>query len=99
MAKRKSGGYPEAAPVSAADKSDRRRYEVEDALRTMQRAAKIVGDKALMAEVRKMAADQAGEMTEISKKAGMLAKMGRISPAAMARMNGKLVKDADKDTV
>jgi hypothetical protein len=97
MANPKSVGMAYPAPMSAADKAQQRRYEVEDALRTMQRATEIVGDKKLMAEVRKMAIEKGREMSEISAKAGMLAKMGRISPSAMAKMNGRMVKDTDRD--
>ncbi len=71
------------APVSD------RRWEVEDALRVLQRAGEIVHDKKLMAEVKAMAKDKADEMDVIAKQAGALAKMGRISPKQMAKLGNR----------
>lgn len=85
MAKKKSNaGYPE---VSASDAADRRRWEVEAALRTLQRAGEIVHDKKLMAEVKKMANEKADEMRDVAAQAASLAKMGRISPKQMAKLS------------
>lgn len=62
-----------------------RKWECEDALRTLQRAGEIVHDKKLMAEVKAMAKDKIDEMEVIAHQAGMLAKMGKISPKQMAK--------------
>lgn len=72
--------------MSAADKERQRKYEVEDALSTLRRASEIVGDKKLMAEVEALAQERKEEMADIQKHAAQLAKMGKISPRAMAKM-------------
>ena len=83
------------APIMATDtsgmtdKQRQRHYEVEDALHTLRRAGEIVGNKKLMVEVKKMAGERAKEMEGIAKRAGALAKMGKISPKAMARMGAR----------
>ncbi len=64
----------------------RREWEVEDALRTLQRAAEIIKDKKMMIAVKKCAVEKAGEMKEVAAQADSLAKMGRISPKAMSKM-------------
>jgi len=68
------------------EKQRRRHYEVEDALGTLRRASEIMADTKLMAEVEALAGERAEEMGEIAKKAGKLAKLGRISDKAMAGM-------------
>jgi len=68
------------------EKQRRRHYEVEDALGTLRRASEIMADTKLMAEVEALAGGRAEEMGEIAKKAGKLAKLGRISDKAMAVM-------------
>jgi hypothetical protein len=83
------------APAMATDtsgmneKARRRHYEVEDALHTLRRAGEIVGDKKLMAEVKVMATERADEMGTIAKRAGALAKSGKISPKAMKKLAAK----------
>lgn len=72
-----------------SEKQRKRHYEIEDALQTLRRAGEIVGDKKLMAEVKAMASERAEEMGVIAKKAGALAKMGKISPKAMAKLGAK----------
>ena len=69
-----------------SEKQRRRHYEIEDALHTLRRAGEIMGDAKLMAEVKTMAAERAEEMEAIAKKAGALAKMGGISPKALAKL-------------
>jgi hypothetical protein len=76
MAKKKS------VPIGHPD----RHWEVHDAMQTMKRAGEIVGDKKLMAEVKKMAMTHADEMKQVAHHAGRLAKMGRISPRAMSKL-------------
>lgn len=65
------------------------RWQVEDALRTIQRAGEIVRDTKLMAKVKAMAAEKAVEMDAIATHAGQLAKMGRISPKQMAKLGAR----------
>ena len=69
-----------------SEKQRQRHYEVEDALHIVRRAGEIMADKKLMAEVEKMADERAEEMNAISKKAGKLAKLGRISDKQMASL-------------
>lgn len=69
------------------DKQRKRHYEVEDAMHTVRRAHEIMGDKKLMAEVEAMANERAEEMSETAKKAGKLAKLGRISDKQMAGLS------------
>lgn len=61
-------------------------WQVEGALRTLQRAGEIVHDKKLMVRVKAMASEKAVEMTAIAKQASALAKSGRISPKQMAKL-------------
>lgn len=74
------------AEASGPSTEDRRKWEVEDALHVLRRAGEIVGDKKLMAEVKKLAGERAEEMTAVAHQAAMLAKSGRISPKAMVKM-------------
>lgn len=64
-----------------------RHYEVRDAMHTILRAAEHTRNKPLMREVRKHAAKHAGEMAEKSHQARQLAKAGRISDKALARLD------------
>lgn len=72
--KSKSWGHPD------------REWEVRDAMHTMMRASEIVSDKKLMAQVKKHAAEHARKMKGVAHQAAMLARAGRISPKAMAKM-------------
>ncbi len=63
-------------------------YEVRDAMHTMLRAHEIMKDKALMGHVRKHAAEHASKSREVADRAAQLAKSGRISEKAMAKMAG-----------
>lgn len=83
MAKSKSSSYPAMPKTEAAE---RRKWEVEDALRTLRRAGEIVHDKKLMTEVKACAKDKIEEMEAIAHQAGVLAKMGKISPKQMVKM-------------
>lgn len=62
-------------------------YEVRDAMHTMLRAGKIVQDKALMGHVRKHAKAHAAEKSEEADRARRLAKAGKISDKAMAKID------------
>ena len=79
-------------------------YEVKDAMHTMLRAHEITKDKTLMKHVRKHAADHSKKMHDVAHRAGQLAKAGRISDKAMAKMAGgegsakAETKNADKMT-
>lgn len=75
-----------AVAVPSSDKAQQRRWQVEDALRTLQSAGEIVHDKKLMAEVKVMAKEKAADMEAVAKQANALAKAGRISPKQMARL-------------
>lgn len=84
MAKAKATiSYPETPKTDAAQ---RRKWEVDDALHTLRRAGEIVHDKKLMAEVKALAQDKIEEMEAIAHQAGVLAKMGKISPKQMAKL-------------
>ncbi len=50
---------------SPSEKAERRRYEVEDAMRTIQRAKELEKDKAMMKEVKSMAKEKIAEMKKI----------------------------------
>ena len=86
MAKAKQASVPQVSP---SEKAERRRWEVEDALRTIQQAAKIIGDKKLMDKVKAMAKEKAGEMEGIAQQAAQLAKMGLISDKQMAKLKAR----------
>jgi hypothetical protein len=62
-------------------------YEVRDAMHTMMRAGEIVKDKTLMGHVKKHAAEHAKKMHAVSQQAHHLAKSGRISDKAMAKLD------------
>lgn len=51
---------------TARELAERRRYEVEDALRTLTRACEIEKDTKLMAEVKAMARTKAKEMQSVA---------------------------------
>lgn len=61
-----------AAPMSykpsAADKARERRYQAEDALRTITRAGEIAKDRPLMREVKKLATEQMTTLKAVVKK-------------------------------
>ena len=69
--------------------SDRQKWEVDDALRTLTRAHQIVKDKALMADVKKAAAEKATQMSAIAGKMDSLAKMGLVSEKAREKAEHK----------
>ena len=63
-------------------------YEVREAMHTMMRAGEIMKDKTLMGHVRKHAAEHAKKSHEVAQRAAHLAKSGKISEKAMARLGG-----------
>lgn len=82
--KRRSSDTISGGP-SAASAAERRQWEVENALHIMQRASEIVADKKLLGEVKTRAKEKAKELRATATQVEQLAKMGRISPAAMKR--------------
>ena len=73
--------------TSAKKKYDE--WEVRDAMHTMLRAGEIVQDKALMGHVRKHAKDHAAKKADEAERARRLAKAGKISDKAMARIGDR----------
>lgn len=59
-------GYDKVYKPTARELAERRRYEVEDALRTLTRACEIEKDTKLMAEVKAMARTKAKEMQSVA---------------------------------
>lgn len=51
---------------SPAEKAERRKWEIEDALRTVQKAEEIKKDGKLMKEVKSMARDKMKELKKVS---------------------------------
>lgn len=84
-AKIKSLDAPVAA-IASKPKKGFDHWEVRDAMHTMLRAGEIIKDKKLLAAVKKEATSHAKELQETATRAGQLAKMGLISPKAMAKM-------------
>lgn len=56
------------ATPSSDELKERRRYEVEDALRTLTRADEHRSNKRLMSDVKKLAAEHATKMARIARK-------------------------------
>ena len=52
--------------IFGGNKADMRKYEVESAMSTLQRAAEIQKNAKLMADVKKMAAEKAKEFNSIA---------------------------------
>lgn len=61
---------PTPAPykTTAAEKAERRKWEAQDALRTITRAEEIRRDRGLMAEVKKCAREQVKSLECVTKK-------------------------------
>lgn len=51
----------------AMDKARERQYQVEDGLRTMQKAADICKDKGLLRDIKSFAKKQVNDLTKIAK--------------------------------
>ena len=68
-------------------------WEVRDAMHTMLRAGEIVQDKTLMGHVRKQAKEHAAKKADEAERARRLAKAGKISDKAMAKMGGRMSGD------
>lgn len=58
---------PVAYKSTAADKARERQYQVEDGLRTMQRAADIVKDKGLLKDIKAFAKQQVSDLNKVAK--------------------------------
>lgn len=52
---------------TASDKARQRRYEIEDGLRTMQRAEEIKRDKSLVKDIKLLAKEQMQALTKVAK--------------------------------
>lgn len=55
-----------AAPTMA-DKARQRQYEIEDGLRTLQRAGEIVKDKGFLKEIKSFAKKQINDLNKVAK--------------------------------
>lgn len=55
------------ATPTMADKARQRQYEIEDGLRTMQRAGELVKDKSLMKEIKAFAKEQIANLNKVAK--------------------------------
>jgi hypothetical protein len=71
-------------------------WEVKDAMHTIMRAGDHLKDKNLMGHVRKHAKAHAAKLSDDSARAAHLAKSGRISDKAMAKLGGAHVP-SDKE--
>lgn len=74
MAKKVKRALPVESPCSpvaykstSADKARERQYQVEDGLRTMQRAADIVKDKGLLKDIKAFAKQQVSDLNKVAK--------------------------------
>jgi hypothetical protein len=56
-----------SAVPTASDKEQQRRYQVESALSTMQRAEEIRKDKSLMGDIKKLAKEQMQSLGKVAK--------------------------------
>lgn len=81
---------PTAAIESAQGKSKARsapdQWELDSHLHTLRRAGEIVRDKKLMKHIKQHAEKRASEAKSMTHHIAQLAKMGRISPKAMAKI-------------
>lgn len=80
----KANSKSAGVPVATSDSDDH--WRVRDAMRTMLRAGEIIKDKKLLTAVKKEALAHSKELQETATRAGQLAKMGLISPKAMAKL-------------
>lgn len=63
-----STACPAPYKASAADKARERRYQAEDALRTITRAGEIQRDRGLMRDVKKLATEQMSTLKSVVRK-------------------------------
>lgn len=63
-----TGDCPTPYKQSAAEKAERRKWEAQDALRTITRAEEIKRDRALMSEVKKCAREQVKSLECVTKR-------------------------------
>lgn len=78
-----------ASPCCGSNPASERRWEVEDALRTLTRAEEIKADKKLMGEVETHALEKAEELEEVAAKAKDFAKRGLISDKQAEKLKGR----------
>lgn len=55
-----------STPISGPSRSEMRKWEVESAMSTLQRAVEIQKDPKLMADVKRMAAEKVKELNSIA---------------------------------
>jgi hypothetical protein len=71
MAKKKASLPVESPCVAykptASDKARERQYQIEDGLRTMQRAGELLKDKSLMKDIKSFAKQQIADLNKIAK--------------------------------
>lgn len=75
--------------VTAAKPGKRKKideWDARDAMHTLMRAGEIIADKPLLEAARKAASEQAVKSAAVAKQATRLAKMGHISPKALAKL-------------
>jgi hypothetical protein len=92
----------EGIGMQKATSSKQKKYdewEVSDATRTILRAGEHLKDPHLMKHVRKHAAKHAAEKSEEAARASHLAKSGRISEKAMAKLSNKRVPSDKEEAV
>jgi hypothetical protein len=83
--------HPATEPTGKDDKKKSwshpdREWEVRSAMENILRAREHMKDGALMKEIKKQAGQRAKEMDDLARRASALAKSGRISDKAMAKM-------------
>ena len=59
---------PASQPSSRHAKARERRYRAEEALSVLKRAAEFQNDRRVMADVKRLAADEAAKMSRIAKR-------------------------------
>jgi len=57
----------ESCVAPAMDRARERQYQIEDRLRTLQRAAEISGDKSLMKDIKALANQTVASVAKLSK--------------------------------
>jgi ribosomal protein S20 len=78
-----------SSAASAPEDDPYSEWKVDDAVRTLTRAHEIEGDPKMMAKVKKRAAEQAAELTEVAgSKVAAMVKRGLISEKQAAKLKG-----------
>lgn len=80
-----SGAIAASVPLKAR-KGKIDEWEAREAMQTLIRAGEIIANKPLLEAARKAAGEQAVKSAAVARQASQLAKMGRISPKALAKI-------------